>query len=49
MTVNQASRLDSYPLPRVDELFATLAEGKTFSKLDAGSPTCIFAATTAWR
>ena len=34
MTVNQASRLDSYPLPRVDELFATLAGGNTFSKLD---------------
>ena len=34
MTVNQASRLDSYPLPRVDELFATLEGGKTFSKLD---------------
>ena len=34
MTVNQASRLDLYPLPRMDELFATLAGGKTFSKLD---------------
>ena len=32
--MNQASRLDSYPLPRVDELFATLSGGKTFSKLD---------------
>ena len=34
LTVNQASRLDSYPLPRVDELFTTLAGGKVFSKLD---------------
>ena len=34
MTVNQASRLDSYPLPKVDELFATLAGGTVFSKLD---------------
>ena len=34
MTVNQASRLDSYPLLKVDELFATLAGGKVFSKLD---------------
>ena len=34
LTVNQASQLDSYPLPRVDEFFATLAGGKTFSKLD---------------
>ena len=31
MTVNQASRLDSYPLPKVDELFATLA-GEPFSQ-----------------
>ena len=34
LTVNQASRVDSYPLPRVDELFATLVARKTFSKLD---------------
>ena len=33
MTVNQAFRIDSNPLPKVDELFATLAGGKTFSKL----------------
>ena len=44
MTVNQVSRLDSYPLPRVDELFATLAGRKNL--FEAGSPTCIFAATT---
>ena len=25
LTVNQASRFDSYPLPKVNELFATLA------------------------
>ena len=30
MTVNQASRLDSYPLPKVDELFATFAGRKVF-------------------
>ena len=34
LTVNRASRLDAYPLPKVDELFATLAGGKMFSKLD---------------
>ena len=44
LTVNQASRLDLYPLPRVEELFATLAGGKNLFK--AGSQPCIFAATT---
>ncbi|XP_039862929.1 uncharacterized protein LOC120718450 [Simochromis diagramma] len=34
LTVNQASQLDAYPLPRVDDLFATLAGGRTFTKLD---------------
>ncbi|CAI5686860.1 unnamed protein product [Oreochromis niloticus] len=34
LTVNQASQLDAYPLPRVDDLFATLAGGQTFTKLD---------------
>ena len=34
LTVNRASRLDAYPLPKVNELFATLAGGKMFSKLD---------------
>ena len=34
LTVNRASRLDAYPLPKVDELFAMLAGGKMFSKLD---------------
>ena len=34
MTVNQASRLDRYPIPRVEDLFATLAGGKSFTKLD---------------
>ena len=34
LTVNRASRLDAYPLPKVDELFATLVGGKMFSKLD---------------
>ena len=34
LTANQASKLDSYPLPRVDELFSRLSKGKLFSKLD---------------
>lgn len=34
LTVNQASQLDTYPLPRVEDLFATLSGGKTFTKLD---------------
>ena len=34
VTVNQAAKLDKYPIPRIDELFASLAGGKSFSKLD---------------
>ena len=34
VTVNQASKLDKYPLPRIDDLFSSLEGGKTFSKLD---------------
>ena len=34
VTINQVSQVDSYPLPRIDDLFASLAGGKRFSKLD---------------
>ncbi|PIK56483.1 hypothetical protein BSL78_06598 [Apostichopus japonicus] len=34
VTVNKASKLDQYPIPKIEDLFATLAGGKTFSKLD---------------
>ena len=34
MTVNPCLDVDQYPLPKPDDLFATLANGKTFSKLD---------------
>ena len=34
VTINQAIHVESYPLPRVDELFANLSNGKYFSKLD---------------
>ena len=32
--VNQAACVDAYPLPRVDDLFASLAGGTSFTKLD---------------
>ncbi|KAL5491807.1 hypothetical protein EMCRGX_G017171 [Ephydatia muelleri] len=34
LTVNRATTLESYPLPRVDELLASLGKSKVFSKLD---------------
>ena len=34
VTINQVLAVDKYPLPKPDELFATLAKGKVFSKLD---------------
>ena len=36
-TFNQASVIESYPLPRIEEIFANLAGGKYFSKLDLAS------------
>ena len=34
ITVNPVSKLDRYPIPRVEDLFARLNKGKYFSKLD---------------
>ena len=34
VTINHLSKLGSYPIPKADDLFATLAGGKSFSKLD---------------
>ena len=34
LTANLASKLDTYPLPRIDNIFAQLSGGKTISKLD---------------
>ena len=34
VTINHAARLEKYPIPRIEELFTSLAGGKTFSKLD---------------
>ena len=33
-TANTATKTESYPLPRIEDLFASLAGGKVFSKLD---------------
>lgn len=34
VTINQASKVDTYPLPRVEDLFTAMSGGKMFSKLD---------------
>ena len=34
VTVNRAAKTYCFPLPRIDDLFASLAGGKAFSKLD---------------
>jgi len=34
VTVNKASKLDRYPIPKIEDLFAKLAGGKQFTKLD---------------
>ena len=34
LTVNRVAELETYPLPRIEDLFASLAGGKSFSKLD---------------
>ena len=33
-TVNPVSTLDKYPIPKIEDLFSTLAGGKVFSKID---------------
>ncbi|RXN04191.1 putative protein K02A2.6-like protein [Labeo rohita] len=33
LTINQAAKLETYPIPRVEDLFSMLAGGKTFTKL----------------
>lgn len=33
-TLNPATITDSYPLPRIDDMFGSLSGGKSFSKMD---------------
>ena len=33
VTINKAAKVDSYPLPRIEDLFATLGKGKTYTKI----------------
>ena len=33
-TINPIAKLDRYPIPRVEDLFAKLSGGKSFTKLD---------------
>ena len=37
LTLNQIAPTESYPLPRAEEMYATLAGGKLFTKLDISS------------
>ena len=34
LTINPVSKLDQYPIPKVEDLFAMLDKGDTFTKLD---------------
>ena len=34
LTVNRAARTDAYPLPRIEDLFASLIGGQLFTKID---------------
>ena len=34
LTVNQAAKLETYPLPKIEDLLTSLTGGKTFTKLD---------------
>ena len=34
LTVNRAAKVDSYPLPRLEDIFTAVSGGRTFSKLD---------------
>ncbi|KAG8194442.1 hypothetical protein JTE90_011051 [Oedothorax gibbosus] len=40
LTANKATELEQYPLPRIEDLFAQLANGKSFSKLDLHDAYC---------
>ena len=38
VTVNKASKLDRYPIPKVEDLFATLSHGSSFTGHEPGVP-----------
>ena len=42
-TVNPVSKLDRYPIPRIEDLFATLNKGKLFTKPYSGLPAAVAA------
>lgn len=42
-TVNPVSNLDRYPIPRIEDLFATLNKGKLFTKPYSGLPAAVAA------
>ena len=33
-TINQVAKLDNYPIPKIEDLYATLREGVEFTRLD---------------
>ena len=37
VTLNQAAKTDTYPLPKIEDLFTSLCGGKLFSKMDLAS------------
>ena len=37
VTINLAAKTDTYPLPKIEDLFASLSGGKLFSKVDLAS------------
>lgn len=34
VTINEGKKFDNYPIPRIEELFPSLARGKAFTRLD---------------
>ena len=42
LTVNAATELEQYPLPKIEDLFAQLSGGEAFSKLDLQDAYCQF-------
>ena len=40
MTINKASKVDLYPVPRVEDLFTAMSGGVSFSKLRLITCTC---------